>query len=140
MDALQREYLRERQELSTKLLQAIRSHEVGTDAVNLSLPGLYPNTPLPTAQDMSSMMEANNQQITASESASNSAASNSVTSSNVIISTAGVQYVMPAMTRQYIQVNPDGTQQMLVQVPATVVNTTSNSGTPTTSNTPGTSA
>ena len=136
MDALQREYLRERQELSTKLLQAIRSHEVGTDAVNLSLPGLYPNTPLPTAQDMSSMMEANNQQITASE----SAASNSVTSSNVIISTAGVQYVMPAMTRQYIQVNPDGTQQMLVQVPATVVNTTSNSGTPTTSNTPGTSA
>ena len=134
MDALQREYLRERQELSTKLLQAIRSHEVGTDAVNLSLPGLYPNTPLPTAQDMSSMMEAN-QQITASESASNS-----VTSSNVIISTAGVQYVMPAMTRQYIQVNPDGTQQMLVQVPATVVNTTSNSGTPTTSNTPGTSA
>ena len=136
MDALQREYLRERQELSTKLLQAIRSHEVGTDAVNLSLPGLYPNTPLPTAQDMSSMMEAN-QQITASESASNSAV---VTSSNVIISTAGVQYVMPAMTRQYIQVNPDGTQQMLVQVPATVVNTTSNSGTPTTSNTPGTSA
>lgn len=47
MDALQREYLRERQELSTKLLQAIRSHEVCTDPV--TLPGLYPSSVMHTA-------------------------------------------------------------------------------------------
>ena len=39
MDALQKEYLKERQELSTKLLQAIRSHEVCTEPVNFYPPG-----------------------------------------------------------------------------------------------------
>ena len=38
MDALQKEYLRERQDLSTKLLQAIRSHEVCTEPVNFYPP------------------------------------------------------------------------------------------------------
>jgi len=39
MDALQKEYLKERQDLSTKLLQAIRSHEVCTEPVNFYPPG-----------------------------------------------------------------------------------------------------
>ena len=38
MDALQKEYLRERQDLSPKLLQAIRSHEVCTEPVNFYPP------------------------------------------------------------------------------------------------------
>ena len=40
MDALQKEYLKERQELSNKLLQAIRSHEVCTEPVTFYPPGL----------------------------------------------------------------------------------------------------
>ena len=49
MDAMQREYMREhekysreRQELRTKLQQALSSQEVCSDPVNMPLPGLYP--------------------------------------------------------------------------------------------------
>ena len=152
MDALQKEYLRERQELSSKLLQAIRLHEVPSDPATLSLPGLPQHnttTPVPTAQDLfptsmsSNVLESSltsSSQFSTETVASSTAA---VTSSNVIISTAGgQQYMVPALPRQYIQVqvNPDGSQvQQVVQVVPTLTTTTSTSATPT-SGTPGTSA
>ena len=149
MDALQKEYLRERQELSSKLLQAIRLHEVPSDPATLSLPGLpqHNTTPVPTAQDLfpTSMSNVLESSLTSSQFSTETVASSTatVTSSNVIISTAaGQQYMVPALPRQYIQVqvNPDGSQvQQVVQVVPTLTTTTSTSATPT-SGTPGTSA
>jgi hypothetical protein len=150
MDALQKEYLRERQELSSKLLQAIRLHEVPSDPATLSLPGLpqHNTTPVPTAQDLfpTSMSNVLDSSLTSSQFSSCETVASStaaVTSSNVIISTAGgQQYMVPALPRQYIQVqlNPDGSQvQQVVQVVPTLTTTTTTSATPT-SGTPGTSA
>ena len=151
MDALQKEYLRERQELSSKLLQAIRLHEVPSDPATLSLPGLpqHNTTPVPTAQDLfptSSMSNILDSSLTSSQFSTENipvvSSTAAVTSSNVIISTAGGQYMVPALPRQYIQLqlNPDGSQlQQVVQVVPTLTTTTSTSATPT-SGTPGTSA
>ena len=177
-------YSRERQELRTKLQQALSSQEVCSDPVNMPLPGLYtpasqsmmPNvtpmmTPAPPAttaapvslapagsvilDNVPGMMEAGVPTASATELAS-IAMNNPVTASVLPVPTAAappmtssvamtstltpLQYaaVLPG-SRYQIQVNPDGSHQVIhVQQPpnVTVVTTTSaaSSGSSTTGN------
>ena len=169
-------YSRERQELRTKLQQALSSQEVCSDPVNMPLPGLYtpasqsmmPNvTPMmtpapPTASaapvsvapvgsvildNVPGMMEAGVPTASAATDLASIAMNNPVTASVLPVPTAAappmtssvamtstltpLQYaaVLPG-SRYQIQVNPDGSHQVIhVQqppnAPLTVVTTTS---------------
>jgi len=127
MDALQREYLRERQELSTKLLQAIRSHEVCTDPVTLSLPGLYPSSMMPNVTPVVATAP-----VLEPESAGDHIAPPppmpAMTTTAVPLTTSlpPIQYaaVLPG-SRYQIQVNPDGSQHVIHVQPAPAAMTTS---------------
>ena len=172
-------YSRERQELRTKLQQALSSQEVCSDPVNMPLPGLYtpasqsmmPNvtpmmTPAPppaasvpvsvapvVMDNVPGMMETGLPTDLASIAVNNpvtnpgvlpvptAAAAPPMTSSVAMTSTlTPLQYaaVLPG-SRYQIQVNPDGSHQVIhVQQPpnVTVVTTTSaaSSGSSTTGN------
>jgi hypothetical protein len=124
MDALQKEYLRERQELSARLLHAIRSHEVCTDSATLS--DLYPSSMTSSVgggqgQSImgSSLNEAAAQSLAAYSDAENMT---SVTSSmtSVPLQFAAMLPALPQNCQYQIQVNPDGSQQF-VQVAAAVI-------------------
>ena len=111
MDALQKEYLRERQELSTKLLQVIRSHEVCTEPVNFYPPGSagpesadpmlsqfrYPPAQAPAvAPPMASMPAAQQPQIPASE---NPSSATTITT---------VQNIPTTLSAPHLQAPPGG--------------------------------
>merc|ERR1711981_1220109 len=119
MDTLQRDYLRERQELSNKLLQAIRSHEVCTDPVTLSLPGLYPSSMMPNVTPVVA---------TAPGPVLDTDAVDHVAPTPPVMTTVALTSSLPPLhyaavlpgSRYQIHVNPDGSQQVIhVQQPMT---------------------
>ena len=142
MDALQREYLRERQELSTKLLQAIRSHEVNTDPVTLSMPGIYPaSSMMPNIMTSAAISEQPMPMYTNGGHEINHVVEQPalqpppaippMTTTVVPMTTANpLQYTMQPGGRYHVQVNPDGSQQVIQlppNVPLTVATTTTTS-------------
>ena len=176
MDSLHREYSREhekysreRQELRTKLQQALSSQEVCSDPGNLPLPGLYQQSMMGSAANVTPMMasmasmpattiappgsvildnvEAFPTGEMVSHLATASAAPPQPQAASVTMPTAAppmtssvamtssitpLQYaaVLPG-SRYQIQVNPDGSHQVIhvQQPPNTVVTTASSSST-----------
>ncbi len=140
METLQRDYLNVRQELYTRLQHAVRSHEVNTDPVTLSLPGLgYPpatiaSMPNPATASMTGITQPSvfMPPTTAMFDNSAMAASGVILDSDayqappaVMTSLPMQQFVMPPVSNttavpitaaaggRYHIINPDGSQQVI---------------------------